>query len=114
MVAANCCLSFTRPIQFADMSDRTNKIAIIGAGAVGATIAYACMIRGVGKQFALFDLDKKKVEAQTLDLVHGMQFMPMATVEGSDDIAVCAGADVVVITAGASQKPGMTRMDLAD
>src|SRR3954452_7206705 len=72
------------------------------------------MIRGVGKQFALFDLDKKKVDAQTLDLVQGMQFMPMASLEGSNDIAVCADADVVVITAGASQKPGMTRMDLAE
>src|SRR3954471_1838953 len=96
------------------MSDRLNRIAIIGAGGVGATIAYACLIRGIGKQFAIYDLDQKKVEAQALDLTHGLQFVPMATVEGSNDMAVCKDADVVVVTAGAKQKPGMTRMDLAE
>jgi L-lactate dehydrogenase len=89
-----------------------NKIAIVGAGAVGATIAYACLIRGVGKQVALYDVNRAKVDAEVLDLNHGLQFVPMATVEGSDDAAVCADADVVVITAGAKQKPGQTRMDL--
>jgi L-lactate dehydrogenase len=54
------------------------------------------------------------VHAQTLDLQHGLQFVPMATVEGSDDIQVCAGSSIIVITAGAKQKPGMTRMDLAE
>jgi L-lactate dehydrogenase len=96
------------------MAERLNKIGIVGAGSVGATIAYACMIRGIGKQFALYDVDLNKAKSQTLDLTHGLQFVPMATVEGSDDIAICATTDVVVITAGAKQKPGMTRMDLAD
>jgi L-lactate dehydrogenase len=95
------------------MPERTNKIAIVGAGSVGATIAYACLIRGVGKQIALYDVNRVKVEAEVLDLGHGLQFVPAATVEGSDDLAVCAGADVVVITAGAKQKPGQTRMELA-
>ncbi|MFY0529341.1 L-lactate dehydrogenase [Archangium gephyra] len=90
-----------------------NKIAIIGAGSVGATIAYAAMIRGVAKQLALYDINRAKVDAEVLDLNHGLQFMPMATLEGSDDINVCAGADVVVITAGAKQKQGQTRMELA-
>src|SRR3954451_24081776 len=94
------------------MSDHKNKIAILGAGGVGATVAYACMIRGIGKHFALYDIDPKKVKSQALDLTHGLQFVPMATVEGSDDIAVCAGAHVVVVTAGAKQKLGQTRMDL--
>jgi L-lactate dehydrogenase len=96
------------------MSDETRKIAIIGAGAVGATVAYACLIRGVGKHLVLHDIDSKKVHAQTLDLNHGLLFVPSATVEGSDDIAICKDARVVVITAGAKQKPGMTRMDLAE
>ena len=89
-----------------------NKVAVVGAGAVGATIAYACLVRGVAKQVALYDTNRSKVEAEVLDLNHGLQFVPMATVEGSDDVAVCAGASVVVITAGAKQKPGQTRMDL--
>jgi L-lactate dehydrogenase len=94
-------------------SKPTSKIAIIGAGSVGATIAYACLIRGVAKQVALFDINRAKVEAEVLDLNHGLQFVPMATVEGSDDVGICADANVVIITAGAKQKPGQTRMDLA-
>ena len=93
--------------------DSPDKIAIIGAGSVGATIAYACLIRGVGKSIVIHDVNKAKVEAEVLDLNHGLQFVPMATLEGSDDIEICRDADVVVITAGAKQKPGQTRMDLA-
>jgi L-lactate dehydrogenase len=89
------------------------KLAIIGAGSVGATIAYASMIRGVAKSIVLYDLNAAKVSAEVLDLNHGLQFVPMATVEGSDDLSICAGADVIVVTAGAKQKPGQTRMDLA-
>jgi L-lactate dehydrogenase len=95
------------------MPEHTSKLAIVGAGSVGATIAYACMIRGVAKQIAIYDLAKTKVDAEILDLNHGLQFVPMATIEGSDDVAVCKDADVVVITAGAKQKPGQTRMELA-
>src|SRR5439155_13554089 len=89
-----------------------SKIAIVGAGSVGATIAYACLIRGVGKQIALYDVNRAKVDAEVLDLNHGLQFVPMAMVDGSDDVGVCADADVVVMTAGAKQKPGQSRMDL--
>ena len=91
----------------------TSKIAVIGAGSVGATIAYACMVRGVGQQIVLHDVNRQKVDAEVLDLNHGLQFVPMATIEGSDDLGICADADVVVVTAGAKQKPGQTRMDLA-
>src|SRR5687768_10320914 len=95
------------------MPDRPNKIAIVGAGSVGATIAYACLIRGIGKHIAIYDVSRKKVDAEVLDLNHGLQFVPMARIEGSDDVAVCKDAAVVVVTAGAKQKPGQTRMDLA-
>ena len=95
------------------MPDKPSKIAIIGAGSVGATIAYACLLRGVAKSIALYDISAQKVEAEVLDLNHGLQFVPMATLEGSADLGVCRDADVVVITAGAKQKPGQTRMDLA-
>jgi L-lactate dehydrogenase len=90
-----------------------SKLAIIGAGSVGATIAYASMIRGVAKTIVLYDTNAAKVSAEVLDLNHGLQFVPMATVEGSNDLEICRNADVVVITAGAKQKPGQTRMDLA-
>ncbi|HEX4796580.1 MAG TPA: L-lactate dehydrogenase [Humisphaera sp.] len=90
-----------------------HKIAIVGAGNVGATIAYACLVQGIGPNLALFDMDRARVEAQALDLNHGLQFVPSASVEGSDDPAICADADVIVVTAGAKQKPGQSRLDLA-
>jgi L-lactate dehydrogenase len=93
---------------------RRTKLAVVGAGAVGSTIAYAALMRGAARTVALYDINKAKVEAEALDLGHGIQFMPMAEVLGSDDIQVCADADVVVITAGAKQKPGQTRIDLAE
>ncbi|WP_298459669.1 L-lactate dehydrogenase [uncultured Cellulomonas sp.] len=93
---------------------RTTKVAVVGAGAVGATMAYATLMRGAARTVALYDVNAAKVRAEALDLGHGIQFMPMAEVIGSDDIAVCADADVVVVTAGAKQKPGQTRIDLAE
>jgi L-lactate dehydrogenase len=91
----------------------TRRVAIVGAGSVGATIAYACLIRGVAATVALFDLDADKTTAEVLDLEQGIQFVPMARVMGSDDIAVTAGSDIVVVTAGAKQRPGQTRLELA-
>jgi L-lactate dehydrogenase len=95
------------------MRERAGKIGIVGAGSVGATIAYACMVRGVGKHISLYDVAKSKVEAEVLDLNHGLMFVPMAKVDGSDDLNVLEHSDVIVVTAGAKQKPGQTRIDLA-
>jgi L-lactate dehydrogenase len=95
-------------------SDRSSqKIGIIGAGSVGATIAYAAMIRGVARHIVLFDIARAKVDAEVLDLNHGLLFAPQATVDGSDDVEILRDAAVIVMTAGAKQKPGQTRMDLA-
>ncbi len=96
------------------MSDRAEKIGIVGAGSVGATIAYACMVRGVGKHISLFDRIRTKVEAEVLDLNHGLMFVPMAKLDGSDDLSVLEHSHVIVVTAGAKQKPGQTRIDLAE
>ncbi|MFD9890921.1 L-lactate dehydrogenase [Amycolatopsis sp. NPDC059027] len=90
------------------------KVAIVGAGAVGSTIAYACQIHGVTHTIALYDTDAAKVRAQVLDLRHGSMFTPAASIVGGDDIGVCADADVVVITAGAKQRRGQSRMALAE
>lgn len=89
------------------------KVGLVGAGSVGATIAYACQIRGVAQTIAIYDIDAKKTRAEVLDLNHGLQFTPVASVIGSDDIEVLRGSDVIVTTAGAKQRPGQTRMDLA-
>ena len=93
---------------------RTTKLAVVGAGAVGSTLAFAALTRGSARTIALHDVNRSKVEAEVLDLQHGLMFTSQAQVVGSDDVAVCAGADVVVVTAGAKQKPGQTRTDLAE
>ncbi|HET8988810.1 MAG TPA: L-lactate dehydrogenase [Humibacillus sp.] len=92
---------------------RRTKLGIVGAGAVGATLAYASLMRGAAQTVALYDINGAKVRAEALDLAHGIQFMPMAKVEGSDDVSVLADSDVIVFTAGAKQKPGQSRLDLA-
>jgi len=95
------------------MDVKTSKVSIIGAGAVGATLAYAGLMRGFARTVALYDINTAKVEAEALDLAQGIQFMPEARVLGSDKVDVCEGSDVIVITAGAKQQPGQSRLDLA-
>ena len=90
-----------------------SKLAVIGAGAVGTSLAYAALIRGSAREIAVFDVNAKKAEAEVLDLAHGTQFTGSSTVYGGGDIEAVRGANVVVITAGAKQEPGQSRLDLA-
>ncbi|MDQ1721412.1 MAG: L-lactate dehydrogenase, partial [Pseudonocardiales bacterium] len=92
----------------------TAKVVIVGAGRVGTTLAYTCLVRGVGKSIALYGRDPDRVRAEVLDLNHGLQFVPMATIVGSADIEICTGADVVVVTAGANAAPGQSRLEIAE
>jgi L-lactate dehydrogenase len=92
---------------------RHDKVSIVGVGSVGTAIAYACLVRGSAGAIALYDLNAKKVRAEVLDLNHGAQFVPYCPVDGSDDVAVTAGSQIIVVTAGAKQKPGQTRLELA-
>ena len=89
------------------------KIAVVGAGSVGAAVAYASMIDRVTDQIALFDIDAGRARAEALDLSHGLQFVGGGHVEGGDDPAVCRDAELIVVTAGATHGPGKTRLDLA-
>ena len=95
------------------MSERTKKVVIVGAGAVGATFAYALQIRGVAREIVLIDADKQRAEGQALDLSHGEFFTPPVNIRAGD-YQDCAGADVVAICAGAKQKPGQSRVDLVE
>jgi len=91
---------------------RQGRLAIVGAGSVGSSAAYAALIRGSARHVALYDVAEAKVEAEVLDLAHGAQFTE-GRITGGADIGVVEGADVIVITAGAKQQPGQTRMELA-
>ena len=92
---------------------RPSKVAVIGAGAVGSTLAYACVTKGVAREVVLQDIVKDKVEAEALDIAQGIQFTSAGSVSGSDDPEICRDADVIAITAGAKQKPGQSRLELA-
>ncbi|MGP9694740.1 L-lactate dehydrogenase [Brachybacterium sp. AOP25-B2-12] len=90
-----------------------SKLTVVGAGAVGSSVAYAAMIRGAARHIALYDIAPEKTRAEVLDLAHGAKFVGATEITGGSDIAVTADSDVVVITAGAKQKPGQTRIELA-
>ena len=87
------------------------KAAVIGCGFVGSTIAYTLMQKGTFSELVLIDAVQAKEEGEAMDISHGLPFAhAMDITAGSyDDIADAA---VVIITAGANQKPGETRLDL--
>lgn len=91
-----------------------SKLTVVGAGAVGSSVAYAAMIRGSARHIALYDIAAEKTEAEVLDLAHGSQFTGNTDIIGGSDIEVARDSDVIVITAGAKQKPGQSRRELAD
>lgn len=88
------------------------KISIIGSGAVGTSIAYASLIRGTAGDIVLYDIATAKVEAEVADLAHGSHFTGWPQISGGDDIHATANSDIIVVTAGAKQKPGQTRTEL--
>jgi L-lactate dehydrogenase len=90
---------------------QVKKVTIIGAGFVGSTTAYTLMISGLVSELVLIDVNKDKAEGEVMDLNHGMQFVkPVRVTFG--DYSDCAGSDIIIISAGANQKPGETRIDL--
>lgn len=97
--------------QHGSQSWRARKVVIVGAGQVGATFAYALAQSGVADEIALIDLNKDLVEGQVLDLSHGRFFFPSVDIHVGDE-SDYADAHVVVLTAGASQRPGESRLDL--
>lgn len=90
-----------------------SKLTVVGAGSVGASVAYAALIRGSARHVALYDIATAKVEAEVLDLAHGTQFTGASDITGGSDISVVEGSHIVVVTAGAKQNPGQTRIELA-
>ena len=65
---------------------KPTKLAIVGAGAVGSTLAFAAAERGIAREIALQDIAKERVEAEVLDMQHGSSFFPTVSIEGSDDL----------------------------
>lgn len=89
----------------------TNKVGLIGVGMVGASFAYSLMQRGLANELVLIDRDAARAEGEAMDLNHGLPFVgPMRISAG--DYADLADAEVIVVCAGANQRPGESRLDL--
>lgn len=93
------------------MQSKTKKVVIIGAGFVGATTAYTLMLRNRVNELVLIDANHAKAAGDALDINHGMPFLGGAKL-WAGSYEDCAGADIIIITAGAAQRPGETRTDL--
>ncbi len=89
------------------------KVSIIGSGNVGASTAFALLMKGVAQEIVLVDKNKDKAEGDALDLFHGTPFTKRTSVIAGDFEAI-KDSDIVVITAGVAQRPGETRLQLLE
>jgi L-lactate dehydrogenase len=88
------------------------RVAVVGAGNVGSTFAYTLLLSGLASEIVLIDANRARAEGEAMDISHALPFTPSARV-WAGDYSDCADAAITVITAGAAQKPGETRLDLA-
>jgi L-lactate dehydrogenase len=90
------------------------KVSVIGCGNVGATAAYAMLLGGTPNEMTLIDMNKDRAEGLLLDFQHSLSFLPYVNVTAGTDLKLTAESDVIVITAGARQKEGQTRLELIE
>ena len=90
----------------------TKKIAIVGTGFVGMSFAYALLCDGACDEMVLIDINREKALGEAMDLNHGLAFAKTNMKITAGDYGDCADADIVVICAGVSQKPGEDRISL--
>ena len=93
---------------------KKGKVVLVGTGFVGMSMAYSMLNRGGVNELVLIDIDKDKTIGEEMDLSHGLPFAPQKMVIKAADYDECKDAQVVVITAGIAQKPGQTRLELAE
>jgi L-lactate dehydrogenase len=89
------------------------KIAIIGAGDVGTTIAYTLQISGLATEIVLIDINQKLAHGHVMDMNHGLFFVPPVHLSAGN-YSDCKGADIVIFTAGVRQKTGESRIGLVE
>lgn len=92
---------------------KKGKVVLVGAGMVGMSMAYSMLNRGGIEELVLIDIDKNKILGEEMDLSHGLPYAPQKMIIKAGDYQECKDAQVVVITAGVAQKPGQTRLELA-
>ncbi|XP_076970298.1 L-lactate dehydrogenase A-like 6A isoform X2 [Tamandua tetradactyla] len=89
-----------------------NKVSIIGTGSVGMACAICILLKGLSDELAFVDVDEDKLKGEIMDLQHGSPFMKMPNIIASKDYHVTANSNLVIITAGARQEKGETRLNL--
>ena len=89
------------------------KVAIIGAGYVGSSIAYSLALRDVAREIVLIDINQEKTDGEAKDIRHGLPGMGTADLYAGD-YPDCADCDLIIITAGRGRKPGETRLNLTN
>lgn len=89
-----------------------SKVVIVGTGMVGMSYAYSLLNQGTVEELVLIDINKERAEGEAMDLNHGLSFSPRKMKIYAGEYSDCKDADIVVITAGVSQKDGETRIDL--
>ena len=89
------------------------KVAIIGAGYVGSSIAYALALRDVAREIVLIDINMVKTDGEAKDIRHGLPGMGTADLYAGD-YSDCEDCDLIIITAGRGRKPGESRLDLTN
>ncbi len=87
------------------------KVAIIGAGYVGSTIAYALSLREIAREIVLIDVNKEKALGEAMDIRHGLSGLGITDVYAGD-YSDCSDCDMIIITAGRNRRPGESRTDL--
>ena len=93
---------------------KKGKIVLVGTGFVGMSMAYSMLNRGGINEIILIDVDKEKTKGEEMDLSHGLPYAPQKMTIKAGDYQECSDAEIVVITAGVAQKPGQTRLELAE
>jgi L-lactate dehydrogenase len=93
---------------------RPRKGLIIGLGQVGLACAYSMLIQNCFDELILQDIATEKLEGEVMDLVHGMPFLPPTDLKAGTVVDAGRDADLVIITAGAAQKPGESRLNLVE
>lgn len=89
------------------------KVAIIGAGYVGSSIAYALALRDIAREIVLIDIDNKKAAGEASDIRHGIPSMGTADLYAGE-YSDCRNCDMIIITAGRNRQPGETRLDMTE
>ncbi|WP_280768444.1 L-lactate dehydrogenase [Salipaludibacillus daqingensis] len=92
---------------------KTSRVVVIGTGFVGSSYAFSLINQNITDEMVLIDLNKSKTEGDAMDLNHGIPFGAPTKI-WAGEYSDCKDADIVVITAGANQKPGETRLDLIE